>query len=106
MTTGEDDKFVRMFKGPCREKAHDPSYAKWERVLYAALWNVQANGHAPFAAGELEKILGVKAPGVSQAIRLAKRKGFLDEVSSCRCLVPNPDWFSGWGGTSKTCRNH
>lgn len=101
-----EEKYVRMYKGPCNEKARDPNYANWERVVQAALGNVQANGHAPFGAGELERILGAKGPAVSNAIRLAKDKHYLDESSNCRCLVPNPEWFGGWGGTKKPCKNH
>lgn len=85
------------------------------RVLFAAMSRCDPSGHAPFKAGELARILGdgtVNAKGdlmpagkgtVRNAIRAAKRLGYVLPESMARCLVLNPDVFQRGSGALTKC---
>jgi hypothetical protein len=95
------------------ERAKDPDLPDWLRVASLAFAKHQLNGHANFATGQLRKLLTSPGPdgkpkpishsAVSNAIRTAKKRGFIAENSSARCLVVPPHAITlGMGGTPET----
>jgi hypothetical protein len=96
------------------ERASDPSLFLWIRVAAMAFGKHTANGHAGFKPGELANLLG--KPGkddlweqptpqqLSNAIRQAKKAGWIAEESSSRCLrVPPGAVAGGLNGVHDPC---
>jgi hypothetical protein len=100
------------------ERSMDSSLPYWLRVSGLAYGRHNANGHALFGPGEIGKLLakpGLKGEakplsdsGVANAIKLAKRKGWIAQESMARCLVvPRHAVTGGLGGAAWTpCRAH
>jgi hypothetical protein len=87
------------------------------RVLFAAMGKHDRNGHAPFDRGELADVLGsidvttgevrpARRDSVSDAIKAAKRLGFITEDSSVRCLILSRHAFQKSFGSPKPCDVH
>lgn len=83
-----------------RERAADPALPTWIRLAALALGCHRRNGHANFRQGEIAEILGtpgnpLSASSVSNAIRLAKKAGWIAQESGARCLVVPPHAVQG-----------
>jgi hypothetical protein len=110
--------FAFHYQGVWRERSADPSLANWIRVASLAFGRHSKNGHATFGSGELAKLLAKPGPdgeprpisdsAVSNAIKHAKRQGWIAEESMARCLVvPRHAVVGGLGGKESTrCRFH
>lgn len=110
--------FALHYQGVWRERSSDPALANWIRVAALAFGRHSKNGHANFGSGELATLLGKPGPNgevkpisdsaVSNAIRYAKKKGWIAEESMARCLVvPRHAVVGGLGGSESTkCRFH
>jgi hypothetical protein len=105
--------FAFHYQGVWVERSTDPSLATWLRVAALAFGSHKKNGHATFASGELAKLLAKPGPdgvpkspsasSVANAIRIAKRKGWIAQESNARCLVVPPHAvIGGLGGYAGT----
>jgi hypothetical protein len=92
--------------------ARNPQHPLCYRLHYAALARANQLGHATVASGELSRILlkegGVipSAQSIANAIRLAKRRGLIDESSNARCLVLSHHQFQKGGKGPRRCQVH
>lgn len=110
--------FAFHYQGVWLERSADPSLTAWLRVAALAFGSHKKNGHATFGSGELATLLakpgpdGVPKPlsasGVANAIRVAKRQGWIAQESNARCLVVPPHAVTGGlGGQAGTkCSAH
>jgi hypothetical protein len=95
-----------------RRMARDSTHPLYYRVYFAALGWAYRLGHAEFGEGALGRILSGKdgkplsAPGVSNAIDRAKKKGLITSESGTRCLVLGGWQFQKAGLGSGSCRTH
>lgn len=105
--------FSQHYQGVWAERGRNPALPYWMRVAAIAFGKHGKNGHAPLAPGELAELLAkpdpngllkpLSASGVSNAIKDAKRYGFIAEESTSRCLVVPPHAVTGGiGGTPWT----
>ncbi|MCZ2837091.1 hypothetical protein [Modestobacter sp. VKM Ac-2985] len=87
------------------------------RVLFAAMGQHDRNGHARFRSGELADVLGsidvttdevrpARRDSVSDAIKAAKRLGYITDESTVRCLVLSRHVFQKSWGSSDPCAVH
>ncbi len=99
------------------ERAKDRTLPDWLRLAGLAFAKHKANGHANFGLGEIGRLLADVSPSgeckplskseVSNAIKLAKDKGFIDRASCARCLVvPAHAVTGGLGNWHEKCRVH
>lgn len=110
--------WARHYQSVWLERSLDSSLPQWLRVVGLAYGRHNANGHAPFGPGEIGKLLAKCGPkgetkplsdsAVANAIKLAKRKGWIARESMARCLVVPPHAVAGGlGGAAWTpCRIH
>jgi hypothetical protein len=90
------------------ERSATPSLPDWIRVAARAFACHKADGRAQFSAHDLSDFLGapggdgewqrISAPQVSNAIKLAKKAGWIAEESNARCLVVPPHAVQGGRG--------
>ncbi|GAA4727454.1 hypothetical protein GCM10023328_02090 [Modestobacter marinus] len=87
------------------------------RILFAAIGRHDSAGHAVFGPGELAEVPGrvdtatgevlvARKDSVSDAIKAAKRLGFITEESTVRCLVLGRHAFQKGKGAPKLCPVH
>jgi len=87
------------------------------RVLFAAMGRHDRNGHARFRSGELADVLGsidvttgevrpARRGAVSDAIKAAKRLGYITDESFARCLVLSRHTFQKSWGSPQPCAAH
>jgi hypothetical protein len=87
------------------------------RVLFAAMGRHDRNGHARFRPGELADVLGsidvmtgevrtARRDSVSDAVKAAKRLGYIGEESTVRCLVLSRHCFQKSWGSADPCEVH
>jgi hypothetical protein len=87
------------------------------RVLFAAMGRHDRNGHARFRSGELADVLGsidvttgevrpARRDSVSDAIKAAKRLGYITDESTVRCLVLSRHVFQKSWGSPAPCAVH
>jgi hypothetical protein len=87
------------------------------RVLFAAMGRHDRNGHARFRPGELADVLGsidvttgeirpARRGAVSDAIKAAKRLGYITDESFARCLVLSRHIFQNSWGSPQVCAAH
>jgi hypothetical protein len=97
------------------ERAKDTSYPMWQRIGFLALGTHKANGHAPLARGELARIIcrrdgePASPQQVTDALRDAKRRGWISTESNRHCLVVPPHAVKGGlpvGGEKTPCPIH
>jgi hypothetical protein len=99
------------------ERSADSMLPDWIRLSLLAFARHRANGHANFGSGEIGQLLahtasnGERQPlsksAVSNAIKRAKDKGWIDRESCARCLVVPPHAVSGGlGSVYEKCRLH
>lgn len=75
--------------------ARDDRLDHWHRLGCLA-WVFAANdGHARLATGQAARELGLTVRQISDALDIARRRGWLDPTSTARCLV-----LPGCGGHS------
>jgi hypothetical protein len=108
----------RQYQSVWLERSADTSLDNWLRLFALALGRHRANGHANFAPGEIAQCLGKVGPNnefrplsnssVSNAIRLAKDRGWITTESNARCIVMPPHAVAGGDGNPhevcRTCR--
>jgi hypothetical protein len=106
------------YQGVWVERSTNPLLPNWLRVAALAYGKHTKNGHASFASGELRMLLARPGPdgkpkpisnsAVANAIKQAKRYGFIAEESMARGLVVPPHAVvGGLGGAGWTkCRSH
>lgn len=90
-------KYVRVALDACERFAHSQHLDLLTRIMFAAMWRANDDGHAEFAPGELAHVLGsadaegrhvpVSTASVSRAIAKAKAAGTVGNQSRARCLV-------------------
>ncbi|MFG1993126.1 MarR family transcriptional regulator [Actinoplanes sp. NPDC048988] len=85
---------------------NDGSLPRWLRVQYAAEGYANRIGHAEFSPGQLGMILGTTKQGVHTAIKEAKRRGLVADISGARCLVLSDGHFQKAGKGTTFCRHH
>lgn len=61
--------------------------ATWIRVWIWCWSNSNPRGHAPAYPGQIRADLGITAPELSRAIRLAREHHVIDPCSTAGCLV-------------------
>lgn len=87
------------------------------RLLFAAMGRTDRTNHANFAPGELAEILiGVKrrtgelsearADSLTKALVKAKEMGYVDSISTRRCLVLPGHIYDKASGSGAPCRIH
>ncbi|KOU24075.1 hypothetical protein ADK52_15000 [Streptomyces sp. WM6372] len=99
-------------KSECERFARDPGLGDLSlRLYFAAIWRMNAIGHAEFFTGELAEVLADKSnrplsgSGLPNAIKRAKTKGLVGADSNSRCLtLPHHHVQTAKGGRS--CRTH
>lgn len=115
-TWGSPPNFVFGNRETFKDYAASDALPRWLRVVYGAYGNMQANGHANFAPGDLAGLLsetvdGVRVPAarqrVHEAIHQAKVRGLLMPESKARCLVVPPEAVAyGKGNVTAACPLH
>jgi hypothetical protein len=65
----------------------NPALEAWHRIGCLAWYRTDQDGHAKFATGELARRLNLKPGQVSDALAVARRRGWVDPVSHARCVV-------------------
>lgn len=98
------------------ERSGNTRLPDWLRLVSLAYGSHGANGHAPFARGEIALALGrmdeergefVPGRNVARAIRVAVEHGFLSPRSTPRCLVVPAHAIGGpHGNPLKPCPEH
>lgn len=59
----------------------------WVRVGCAAWATAEPSGHARFGVGQLRRILGLSPQQLTDAIAVARSRGWVDQASTARCIV-------------------
>lgn len=59
----------------------------WHRLGCLARARTDQHGHARMATGQASRELGLSVNQVTDAIAVARRRGWLDPASTARCLV-------------------
>lgn len=67
--------------------ATNPELPTWHRVGCIAWHRADQGGHARFSTGELSRCLGLTRGQVSDALAVARRRGWVDQTSNARCVV-------------------
>jgi hypothetical protein len=108
--------WARHFQSVWAERARDAGYPSWQRVAFLAFGRHGANGHAPFAHGEIARTIPSvnKSTGevrtndnISRAIGLAVKRGWLAQGSGTRCLIVPPHAVQGGrASTFSRCAHH
>ncbi len=110
--------WARHYQHVWEERSGSPRLPMWLRVAALAYGKHGANGHAPFAAGEVALALSSVQPNtgnittparqnVRRAIDVAMEYGFLAPGSSSRCLiVPHHAIEGGIGNAYAPCPFH
>ncbi len=110
--------WTRHYQHVWEERAGSPRLPLWLRVASLAYGKHAANGHAPFAMGEVALAMSSVSPDtgkivhpsrqrVYDTIKLAIEYGFLAPGSSARCLiVPHHAVEGGVGSPYTLCPHH
>jgi hypothetical protein len=111
-----DNPFSMHTQSVWETRSANRSLPNWVRISALAFGCHRANGHANFAAGELEVLLGVPGENgwksvspqqVSNAIAAAKQAGWIAPESRPRCLVvPHHAITGGLGHPHEKCSVH
>jgi len=99
------------------ERCADSTLPDWIRLSMLAFGKRRRNGHAIFGPGEIGRLLAntgpsgdaepLSASAVSNAIKRAKDKGWIDLASCAQCLVVPPHAVvGGLGSPYEQCRVH
>lgn len=101
--------YIRVACAALMERAQRPCYAHWQRIEWAALAQMNRDGHACFCPNELRHILGYEdedgiwqmtsAQIVTNAIATAKRHGAIGDDSSAKCIVMDVNKFNQGRGS-------
>lgn len=109
---GVQHPWARHYQTIWLERAGDARLPHWLRVAALAYGSHAANGHAPFAPGQIGIVLGdpglpLHRGNVQRAIRVAVKYGWLSPNSGSRCLVvPAHAIEGGVGSRFHACHHH
>jgi hypothetical protein len=101
-----------VWKERAANRAANPVLPQWIRLAALAFGCHRRNGHANFVQGEIAEILGtpgkpLSPSSVSNAIKLAKKAGWIAQESNSRCLVMPPHAVEGGlGHPNDRCAVH
>jgi hypothetical protein len=68
-------------------QAANQALPTWHRIGCLARAGTNHHGHARFATGQLRRQLHLTAQQTSEALAVAKARGWVDSTSTARCVV-------------------